>query len=214
VAIYNHIAIEGPIGVGKTSLAKKIADEFGGELVLERFEENPFLPDFYKDPRRYAFPAQIFFLLSRYRQLSDLHSYDLFHEVIITDYIFEKDKIFAYINLAESELRLYEEIERHLESELPKPDLAVYLQATPEILMRRIKKRGRNYEKRITEDYLERLCEAYNYFFFNYTATPLLIVNTENFDLTERTAFMTLYERICRPVQGTEYFNPKNTLWE
>lgn len=214
MAIYKHIAIEGPIGVGKTSLAERIADEFGGRLVREKFEENPFLPDFYRDPTRHAFATQIFFLLQRFKQLSELRTADLFHDVIITDYIFEKDKIFAYITLSEAELRLYEDVEHNLEADVPKPDLVIYLQAAPDVLMRRIKTRGRSYEKRIDEVYLERLCKAYDYFFFNYDSSPVLMVNTENLDLTQRKPFLMLYERICRPIHGTEYFTANPSLWE
>ncbi len=214
MAIYKHIAIEGPIGVGKTSLAERIADEFGGIVIREQFEENPFLPDFYRDPTRHAFATQIFFLLQRFKQLSEIRNADLFRDVIISDYIFEKDKIFAYINLSEAELRLYQEVERNLEADTPKPDLVVYLQATPEALIRRIRSRGRSYEKRIDDDYLEKICQAYNYFFFNYDSSPLLVVDTENLDLTQRKPFLTLYERICRPIHGTEYFTANPSLWE
>ncbi|RKZ31632.1 deoxynucleoside kinase [bacterium] len=213
MALYNYIAIEGVIGVGKTTLAEAIAGEFGGQLVEERFEENPFLPDFYKDPEKYAFSTQIFFLLSRYRQLSELHSYDLFHDIVVTDYIFEKDKIFAYINLTEAELRLYEEVERHLAAELPRPNLVVYLQASVNSLIRRIKNRGRPFEKRITEGYIEQLVKAYNYFFFEYKSSPLLVVNTDNLDLTDGETFVALSERISRPIRGTEYYTHDRTLW-
>ncbi len=214
MALYHHIAIEGPIGVGKTSLAENIAEEFGGRFLGEVFEENPFLKDFYKNPRSYAFAAQIFFLLARYKQLSKLHSFDLFHDIVVSDYIFEKDKIFAYINLSEEELRLYEDVERHLETEIPRPDLVIYLQAPTEVLFRRIRRRGRAYEKRITEEYLDRLVMAYNHFFFNYSESPLLVVNTEKLDFTLRQTCLTLFERITRPIHGTEYFNPDLTLWE
>ena len=214
MAFYNHIAIEGVIGVGKTALAETIANRLGGKLLKELFEKNPFLPDFYKSPEKHAFTTQIFFLLSRYKQLSELHSFDLFHEVVITDYIFEKDKIFAYINLSEAELRLYEEVERHLAIELPKPDLVIFLQASPETLMWRIRKRGRSYEKRITEGYIERLVDAYNYFFFGYKDSPLLIVNSDNLDLTAQPVLNDLFERIQQPIHNTEYYNPGQTLWE
>ena len=213
MAAYNYIAIEGVIGAGKTTLAESIAGELGGQLIEERFEENPFLADFYKNPKKHAFTTQIFFLLSRYRQLSGLHSFDLFHDVVVTDYIFEKDKIFAYINLAEAELRLYEEVERHLAVDLPKPDLVVFLQASADTLFRRIRKRGRPYEKRITEGYIEQLVKAYNYFFFEYRESPLLVVNTDNLDLTDRETFGALFERISQPIRGTEYYTHDRTLW-
>jgi deoxyguanosine kinase len=213
MAIYNYIAVEGVIGAGKTTLAQALAQKFQGEFIAEKFEENPFLPDFYKNPELHAFSTQIFFLLARYKQLAQLHSYDLFHEVIVSDYMFEKDKIFAYLNLDEAELRLYEEIERHFELELPRPNLVVYLQASTPTLMDRIRNRGRAYEKRITENYIDRLVEAYNYFFFGYRESPLLVVNTENLDLTQAPALETLIERLMKPVVGTEYYNPGKTLW-
>ncbi|MCK5832991.1 deoxynucleoside kinase [bacterium] len=210
----HYIAIEGVIGVGKTTLAKKLADRFNGRLVLERFDENPFLPDFYKNPVYNAFTTQIFFLLSRYRQLNQLHNYDLFHEAIIADYMFEKDAIFANINLSDLEIRLYNEVARHLASEIPKPNLVIYLQASSLALMKRIRKRGRNYEKKIPERYIENLVEAYEHYFFNYRESALLVINTERLDLEVDLVIDELFHRLEKPIRGTEFYNPDVTLWE
>lgn len=213
MADYNYIAVEGVIGAGKTTLAKKLADHLEAGFLGEKFEDNPFLPKFYRDPRSHAFTTQIFFLLSRYRQLSTLHNYDLFHEKVVTDYIFEKDKIFAYVNLSESELRLYEEVEENLAPKLPSPELVIYLQTSAHSLLRRIRKRGRDYEKRITEEYISRLVEAYEYFFYRYESSPLLVINSDRLDLTSAKVFRELALRLERPVRGTEYYNPDITLW-
>ncbi|HHS50113.1 MAG TPA: deoxynucleoside kinase [candidate division Zixibacteria bacterium] len=213
MASLNYIAVEGVIGAGKTTLATALAERYAGRLVLERFDENPFLADFYKNPAQNAFSTQIFFLLERYRQLSRLHAFDLFHETIVADYIFEKDSIFANINLSEPELRLYCEIEQYLHREIPQPNLVIYLKASPPTLMRRIRKRGRPYEKRITEKYIETLVAAYEHFFFQYDESALLVINSDRLDLENPAVIDELFSRLAEPVRGAEFYNPDETLW-
>lgn len=178
----HYIAIEGVIGAGKTSLAHPLLQKLGGRLVLEEFEENPFLEDFYQDPEHYAFQTQIFFLLSRYRQQEQIMQYDLFEKKIIADYMFVKDRIFATLNLNEKEITLYNMLARILEKRIVKPDLAIYLKASTKKLMHNIRKRNRPYERQIKEDYIDALNNLYEEFFWNYSSTPLLIINTENLD--------------------------------
>lgn len=178
----HYIAIEGVIGAGKTSLAHPLLQKLGGRLVLEEFEENPFLEDFYQDPEHYAFQTQIFFLLSRYRQQEQIMQYDLFEKKIIADYMFVKDRIFATLNLNEKEMTLYNMLARILEKRIVKPDLAIYLKASTKKLMHNIRKRNRPYERHIKEDYIDALNNLYEEFFWNYSSTPLLIINTENLD--------------------------------
>lgn len=210
-----YIAIEGVIGVGKTTLALKLAERLSARPILEEFEDNPFLERFYENPERYAFQTQLSFLASRYKQQQQLRNFDLFHEYVITDYIFDKDKIFAYLNLQDDELRLYETIVNFMDKSITLPDLVVYLQSTPERLMQNIKKRNRPFERAITESYIRDLHDAYNYFFFRYRKTPLLIVNTTELDFVANPAdFEELYKLIChRTHSGTEYFNPEKRLY-
>lgn len=205
-----HIAIEGVIGAGKTTLAQMLSERLGARLVLERFEENPFLPKFYEDPEHYAFQTQIFFLLSRYKQQQDLFQADLFHDFLISDYIFEKDKIFAYLTLADEELKLYETLLSAIERNIPTPDLVVYLQCSTERLMGNIRTRARKMEERMSEDYIRDLNEAYNYFFFRYKATPLLIVKATDIDfVNKKDDFEDLLDQILRPNKApVEYYNP------
>ena len=205
-----YIAIEGVIGAGKTSLAKMLAKKLNAKLVLESFEDNPFLEKFYKNPRRYALHTQMFFLMSRYKQLLELRQDDLFHEYIISDYIFEKDKIFAYLNLADDELELYEKMVSFIERNLQTPDLVIYLQSTVERLMSNINKRGRSAEKNISETYISDLNEAYNYFFFRFKASRVMIVNATDIDFVNNESdFNELINEILKPVHGNiEYFNP------
>jgi len=205
-----HIAIEGVIGAGKTTLAVLIAERLAGRLVLEKFEENPFLPKFYEDPEHYAFQTQIFFLLSRFRQQQEFFQADLFHNYIISDYIFEKDKIFAYLTLQDDELKLYEQVMGAVEKKIPAPDLVVYLQSSVDRLMTNIRKRARSYETNMSEEYIRDLNEAYNYFFFRYKASPLLIVKTTDIDFVQNPQdFEDLLQQILRPNRApVEYYNP------
>ncbi|HVN47419.1 MAG TPA: deoxynucleoside kinase [Bacteroidota bacterium] len=206
----HYIAIEGVIGAGKTSLARMVSERLGARLVLEQFEENPFLPKFYEDPEHFAFQTQIFFLLSRYKQQQELYQADLFHSHIVSDYIFEKDKIFAYLTLRDDELKLYENVLTAIEKSIPPPDLVVYLQSGVERLLDNIKIRGREMERNMSEEYIRELNEAYNYFFFRYKSAPLLIVKATEIDFVNNPDhFEDLLEQILRPNKApVEYYNP------
>jgi len=204
-----YIAIEGPIGVGKSSLAKLLAQKFGSRLVKEEVASNPFLERFYENPRKYAFQAQLFFLLSRYRQQKELAQGDLFEEGVVCDYIMAKDKIFALINLEDDEVSLYESIFRLLVPTLAKPDLVIYLQARPEVLLSRVRKRGIGYERNISLDYLKTLSDAYNEYFFHYNETPLLIVNTSEIDFVESARDLEHLVREVKSVKrGMQHYIP------
>ena len=205
-----YIAIEGVIGVGKTTLARKLAERLNAKLVLEDFEDNPFLERFYENQARYAFHTQIYFLLSRYKQLVDLAQDDLFHNYIIADYIFEKDKIFAYLNLTDDELKLYENIVASIEHKIRVPDLVIYLQSTVERLMTNIRHRDRDAEKEMKEDYIKDLNEGYNYFFFRYKSTRVMIVNVSDIDfVNSEEDFESLVNEIVKAEHSSiEYFNP------
>ena len=205
-----YVAVEGVIGAGKTSLASMLGETLGAKVVMEKFEENPFLKDFYRDPERYAFQTQIFFLLTRYKQQQELFQADLFHRFLITDYIFEKDKIFAYLNLQDEELKLYETLVASIERNIPTPDLVVYLQSSVDRLMRNIRSRARSYEAGISATYIRDLNEAYNYFFFRYKTTPLLIVNSTGIDFVNNVSeYEDLVREILRPGRtAVEYYNP------
>lgn len=208
----SFIAIEGVIGAGKTSLARKIRERLNAELVLEQFEANPFLEKFYTDRKRYAFQTQMFFLINRYKQQQELNQENLFTEFHVSDYVFEKDRIFAYLNLNGEELKLYESIFPLLSRNLRKPDLVIYLQSGVDRLMFNIKKRSRKIERNLTRSYIEELSEAYNHFFFRYTSTPLLIVNSTEIDFVRSEEdFEELYKQIFRDDRGmTEYFKPES----
>jgi len=206
------LGIEGVIGVGKTSLARLLARQVECRLVLERHDENPFLVDFYRDPARYAFQTQLFFLLSRYQQMQELRQQDVFQPLTVSDYIFAKDKIFAYVNLEDRELQLYDRLFSTLDRDIPKPDLIIYLQSSVERLMLNIRRRGRAYEKNITEDYLKTLNEAYNHFFFHYHESPLLVVNAVKLDFVHRgDDIEMLKQQIEDHSGGVVFFNPDIT---
>ncbi len=179
---FDFIAIEGVIGAGKTTLANMLAERNGGRLVLEQFEENPFLPKFYEERERYAFQTQLAFLASRFKQQQKMTNRDLFDEFIISDYIFEKDRIFARLNLDDDELALYDNIFSIMAGISAKPDLVIYLQSSVDRLMKNINKRGRDYEKHITEEYLHDLSDSYNQFFYHYNKAPLMIINSTEID--------------------------------
>ncbi len=206
-----YIAIEGVIGVGKTTLAMLLGKRLQARIVLEEFEDNPFLERFYENPERYAFQTQMAFLTARYKQQQQLRNFDLFHDYLVSDYTFDKDRIFAYLNLQDDELRLYESIVNFMDKTITSPDLVVYLQSTPERLMENIRKRKRKIEQNIKESYIRDLHDAYNYYFFRYKKTPLLIINTTELDFANNAEdFELLYDLICNKTHsGTEYFAPE-----
>lgn len=207
--IPRHLVVEGPIGVGKTSLARRLATSLGSELLLEGADENPFLERFYQNPRDAAFPTQMHFLMQRAEQLRRLRQQDLFEQTRVADFLFEKDRIFAELTLNEAELDLYTRVFEQLSPELQPPDLVVYLQAPVEVLMERIRRRGIPHEQSISADYLQRLCDAYVEFFYHYNAAPLLIVNAAEIDLVDNDAdFGQLMERLTAIRSGRHYFNP------
>ena len=205
-----YIAVEGVIGVGKTSLCSLIGEQFSAKIVFEKFEGNPFLEDFYKDKERFAFQTQLYFLLSRYRQHQEMMQVELFHKLLVSDYMFVKDKIFANINLSDKELTLYNSVVTLLERDIPNPDLVIYLQSSTDRLMTNIKKRGRYYEDLITQEYIQELNDAYNDFFLRYDRSPLLIVNSTDIDFIDNKEDQeNLMEKIRQPFSGTRYYNPK-----
>ena len=205
---FRSIAVEGPIGVGKTSFVEALAERFDAYKVLEDVE-NPFLKQFYEDSQGAAFQAQLFFLLSRFRQHQELAQRDLFSQIALSDYIFPKDKIFAYLNLDDNELMIYDKLYTMLEAQVPKPDLVIYLQADTQRLVQRIKKRRREMETGISEAYVNEVNKAYNYFFFHYDATPLLVVDTNALDfVANETQRDDLVERIEEHAGGTVYYRP------
>jgi deoxyadenosine/deoxycytidine kinase len=204
-----YVVIEGPIGVGKTSLAKSLAAEFQARTIFERVEDNPFLPKFYEDRKTYAFQNQLFFLLSRYQQQRDLGQQDLFAQNLVSDYLFAKDKIFATLTLSGEELNLYQQIYQLLDPRIPKPDLTIYLQARPEVLYKRIKKRDKSYERSVTLDYLKEVAQAYSEFFFHYEETPLLVVNTSEIDfVASGEQLADLIKEINDMGPGTQHYIP------
>ncbi len=204
-----YVAIEGVIGVGKTSLARLLSERLKAKLVLEQFEENPFLPDFYRDRDRFAFQTQLWFLLSRYRQQMELRQVDLFHRLLVTDYMFVKDRLFAFVNLNDKELSLYERIADLLERDVPKPDLVIYLQADTQRLMKNIRQRARTFETPITDEYIDQLNQVYNQYFLQYNQGPLLIINATEIDFVHNPDDLDeLIQNIRQPITGTKFYNP------
>lgn len=204
-----YIALEGPIAVGKTSLAQLLSKELGARLILEDFEDNPFLAEFYNDPERFGFQTQLFFLLQRYRQQQELRQVDMFQKLLVTDYMFVKDRLFASLNLNEKEMQLYDTVANLLERNVIKPDLVIYLQADTDLLMRNIAKRGRAMEKNITWEYIDALNQVYTEYFFRYQETPLVIINTNNIDFVKNESdLQDVINYIRQPVSGTKFFNP------
>ena len=205
---FRHIAVDGPIGVGKTSLVQRLADRFEGVMVLEDIT-NPFLPSFYEGRTGAAFQVQIYFLLSRFQQQREIAQMNLFQRLVLADYTFPKDRIFAYLNLDDTDLRVYEKLYPVLENEVPKPDLVIYMQASVSTLMERIGKRARDFERNMEPDYLERLSEAYSYYFFHYRETPLLVVNTDDIDFVNNPSdFDAFVDQITRSSRGTQVYVP------
>jgi len=205
---YRYIVAEGPIGVGKTTLARAISEASGASLMLEDPDGNPFLPRFYENAERYALPTQLFFLFQRIDQLASLNQSDLFRRATVADFMLEKDALFARLNLKDDELRLYEQIYAHLKPQAPSPDLVIYLQAAPDTLIERVQRRGAAYEKNIPDPYLMGLAEAYTRFFYQYTAAPLLIVNSDRLNFLEsQDDVALLMERVSGMRGPREFFS-------
>ena len=208
-----YIVVEGPIGVGKTSLARRLAQSFETDLVLEGSDENPFLERFYEEPRTGALPAQLFFLFQRARQIEAMRQADMFQPVRVADFMMEKDYLFAKLTLDAEELKLYQQVYDHVTVDAPVPDLVIYLQAPVDILLQRIAKRGIRYERRIDAQYLRRLSEAYARLFHEYEAAPLLIVNAANINLVDNEEdYAALLEEIVTTTRGRQYFNPMSAV--
>ena len=208
---YRYVVIEGPIGAGKTSLARIMSERCGGSPLLEDPEANPFLPGFYQDAARYALPTQLYFLFQRANQVQELNQSDLFERLTISDFMLDKDPLFARLTLNDDELRLYQQIYDHLKPQAPLPDLVIYLQAAPETLIERVQRRGASYEKGVPDDYLVRLADAYTRYFYQYTAAPLLIVNSENLNFVDSEAdFALLLQRIEAMHGPREFFSLGN----
>jgi deoxyguanosine kinase len=205
-----YIALEGPIGVGKTTLAQVLARELNARLLLEEGEQNPFLARFYEDPEKYAIPVQLYFLLTRYNQQRELVQRPLLEQATVADYLFAKDRIFANLNLAPDELVLYEQVYKLLDSRMAKPDLVVYLLARVEVLAERLRRRNRDFERDISYEYLERVSTAYRDFFFYYDEAPLLVVDTSEIDFVNNPSDLAdLIREIDRAGQGVQHYVPR-----
>ena len=208
-----HITIEGSIGVGKTSLAKILSTEIQAKLILEEFEENPFLSDFYKNSKIYAFQTQLFFLLSRYKQQDEFKQTNIFTKSIVSDYMFMKDRIFAALNLDDKEMTLYNTIANILEKNIVYPDLIIFLQSETDRLMSNIKSRGRDYETNMDWNYIDSLNQMYNEYFFRYDKSPLLIINTNDIDfVNNKTDLKEILSIVRNPIKGTKYYNPSKSI--
>jgi deoxyguanosine kinase len=207
--VHRYIVVEGVIGVGKTTLARLLSRKLHAHLELEEVEANPFLKDFYEDRRRWAFQTQLFFLFSRYRQQRELSQVDLFQSHVVSDYFFAKDRIFASLNLSDDELALYDRIMELLQREIPEPDAILYLQASTDVLMERIRKRDRSFERYVTTDYIEALNEAYSHFFFHYRGSPVLVVSTDEIDFLRHEAYVEdVLAELNRLSSGVRYYRP------
>jgi deoxyguanosine kinase len=205
-----YIAIEGVIGVGKTSLAARLSQTLNAKPIYEEYEKNPFLEEFYKEPEYFAFQTQLFFLMNRYRQQQELHQMDLFHTCVVSDYLFAKDRIFATLNLNEKEMKLYDGIARLMEKDIIRPNLVIYLQASSRHLMDSIRQRNRKVEKFISEEYIQALNDLYNNFFFHYTDTPLLVINTDDMDFVHQEGdYKDILYEINQHASGTRYYIPQ-----
>jgi deoxyadenosine/deoxycytidine kinase len=204
--------IEGPLGVGKTTLAKMLVEKLNAQAVLEEVEENPFLLRFYENPHKYAFQTQIFFLLRRYNQASEISQLDLFNSLTISDFLLDKDRIFAKVNLNENEYWLYDQLFQMLKKRITPPDLVIFLQSKTEVLVERIRRRNRKYERSVSAKYLERINQAFNEFFFHYTDSPLLVVNASEIDFVHIPEdFEDLVEHITSMKSGTQYYVPMSS---
>lgn len=203
---YRYIVVEGPIGAGKTSLARRLAQHVQGDLLLEAPDENPFLPKFYEQPERHAFAAQLFFLFQRVQQLRNLKQIDLFSGVTVSDFLFDKDALFARLNLADDELHLYQQIYGHLAPQAPVPDLVIYLQASQQQLIERVRRRDVSYERSMDERYLARLGDEYSRFFYQFDAAPLLIVNSDRLNFVDDDADFDLLLRRIGDMKGPRAF--------
>ena len=208
-----YIVIEGPIGVGKTSLANKLSLEWDAELILENVDDNPFLSKFYKNQREVSLQTQLYFLLTRTRQVQALKQQDIFDKTRVSDFMLQKDRLFAQVTLNNEEYDLYDQLYSYMTVDIPKPDLLIYLQAPIDILIKKIKKRGRSFEKYITDSYLEKLNSMYLKFFNNYEGSPLLIVNAEDIDfVNNKVDYQNLLEKIYSIDKGKHYFNPMASI--
>ena len=208
----NYIAVEGPLGVGKTSLALLLAERIHGRTILENAEDNPFLTSFYKDPKRFAFQTQLFFVLRRFQRQEEINQIDLFKRVVVSDFLFDKDRIFARLNLDDREFSLYEQVFNLLKVKSAKPDLVIFLQARTDVLKERIRKRNRDYEKPVTTSYLDQINQAFNEFFFHYNETPLLVINASEIDFVNIPSDLdNLILEIEKMEKGTKYYVPLGT---